>query len=497
MGGHAFKGEVIAGITGDIPTPPIKKQFIYPTMDSYFEMLGKIFPGAKSIFNIKHFSPVGSVGNKPYSGDIDLAIDTKDSILFGAYTPANLAKWGIGTEEATPEDVIGWEELLVAGTKEPTMKAAIIKTEAEGKVNFKDIERWAYIYMYSKSGMKKRFVAGDVTQEEKQAILTETRVRSLLTYIAYQIKKYGDDHQDESPRIIVKAGKVSAGNVFTGFTIIGGELDEEGEIQKDSELGPIKVGVKTGKPAEEAAEGEELDYVYAQVDWMLGKADLLKFSYFSDKYDVDDPSDPSKKRRGEVKGLHRTQLMLAMFSAVGYTFSHVKGVTRKPDGKPGTDIPIATKVDVPVGAYIDDKEQIIQILKDYYGGRITEKALQNYYTLSDIVMDSKFKKNVVETYLNILQSTRADVPADLEGEWLSRSEYLKDKKSVKWKGEVIKFDESYEGKLFTGKFLDNPAWALSVFRTEDTKKNKIEPTYVEEKLVRGAYYAEAGKLLGL
>ena len=51
-----------------------------------------------------------------------------------------------------------------------------------------------------------------------------------------------------------------------------------------------------------------------QIDQMFGDVDWLKFAYYSDAY------------VGNVKGLHRTQLMLHLFSYKNHTFAHGKGI---------------------------------------------------------------------------------------------------------------------------------------------------------------------------
>jgi hypothetical protein len=55
---------------------------------------------------------------------------------------------------------------------------------------------------------------------------------------------------------------------------------------------------------------------YVQIDWMIGNLPWLKFSYHSGE-------------SGDLKGLHRTQLMVAMLSNKGYTFSHLHGIKNK------------------------------------------------------------------------------------------------------------------------------------------------------------------------
>ena len=54
-----------------------------------------------------------------------------------------------------------------------------------------------------------------------------------------------------------------------------------------------------------------------QIDINIGDVDWLEFSHYSAVY------------KGNVKGLHRTQLLVAMFSHGGYTFSHAVGVKTK------------------------------------------------------------------------------------------------------------------------------------------------------------------------
>lgn len=68
--------------------------------------------------------------------------------------------------------------------------------------------------------------------------------------------------------------------------------------------------------------GEKLD-INAQLDIDTGDMDWLKFRYNSELPE-DNP---------EIKGLHRGQLMLAMFAATGYTFKNGKGFIRKETGE--------------------------------------------------------------------------------------------------------------------------------------------------------------------
>ena len=57
--------------------------------------------------------------------------------------------------------------------------------------------------------------------------------------------------------------------------------------------------------------------INVQIDINFGDLDWLEFAYYSDVYE------------GNVKGLHRTQLMLSLFNYKGYIFSHNYGVKNK------------------------------------------------------------------------------------------------------------------------------------------------------------------------
>ena len=66
-GGNVFKGERV----GAIPL-----EFIEPTLERYYEELGRLFPKQTGFFQT--IEPLGSVGKKAKSGDIDLAIDVSE-----------------------------------------------------------------------------------------------------------------------------------------------------------------------------------------------------------------------------------------------------------------------------------------------------------------------------------------------------------------------------------------------------------------------------------
>jgi hypothetical protein len=142
---------------------------------------------------------------------------------------------------------------------------------------------------------------------------------------------------------------------------------------------------------------EKLDYG-VQMDWMIGKLDLLQFSYYSARY------------KGNVKGLHRTQLMLSMFQCVDISFSHASGIKDK-----------NTKEFI-----TDDPKEMMKILSDRLNVTLTRSVMNDYFKLIAVV--KSLPKNtydcIIDTYLRILDKTRADIPEDLHNEYRARKQRL-------------------------------------------------------------------------
>jgi hypothetical protein len=136
-----------------------------------------------------------------------------------------------------------------------------------------------------------------------------------------------------------------------------------------------------------------------QIDTNFGNIDWLKFAYYSDSY------------AGNVKGLHRTQLMLHMFAAKGFMFKHNKGVQNKE-----TLEWVAT----------NPKEAIAK-LNELYHFNIDEKTLQNYHKLQEYLRDHVDKttlNHIYDIYLKTLDSTRCDIPEDLQPYWVENKDRL-------------------------------------------------------------------------
>jgi hypothetical protein len=109
--------------------------------------------------------------------------------------------------------------------------------------------------------------------------------------------------------------------------------------------------------------GEKLD-TRAQLDLDIGDMDWLKFRFNSD-LPKEDP---------QIKGLHRGQLMLAMFASTGYTFKSGKGFVRKSTGE-----------------IIADKPQsAMEVFNDEYKPKqpLTLEIINNYNQLMDYVKNN-------------------------------------------------------------------------------------------------------------
>jgi hypothetical protein len=315
-------GNVFAGRTG-----PIKLENIKPTMDAYFEELKKIFPKKKAIFNDKTFNPLGSVGKKAVSGDIDLGVDSKD-ILDKEMSDKSVAEWNID-----PVD------------------------------------------------LKKEF--DELSKRARTSTPAQLRLKAFLKLLAVYINK-------KSTRLNCDEKKVTDGNIFFVFP----QIDEK---------------------------GKELD-IGVQMDWMVGNIEWLKFSYYSAAYPKD----------SNVKGLHRTQLMLAAFQVANMSFNHVTGVKDKETGK----------------IIAQDAESALGVLGKKLGFTISRTDAEDYFKLHKLLKD-KLKpadyQSLLKIYLKILDSTRADIPSDMQADWIKLQKEMG----------------------FKGKFLPDDS-ALKKYATEET-----------------------------
>lgn len=144
--------------------------------------------------------------------------------------------------------------------------------------------------------------------------------------------------------------------------------------------------------------GEQLDR-NVQIDINVGDVDWLKFAYYSSVYS------------GNVKGLHRTQLLVALFANKGYIFSHNYGVKNRDTQEVEAKTP----------------SEAIELLNKLYKADFTPEILENYFSVMEALKSNLSEQDlnrVYDIYLKILDSTRADIPEDLQDYWIANQERL-------------------------------------------------------------------------
>lgn len=295
-GGNVFKGK----------TASIKLEHIAPTLEAYFTELKHLFPKKAMIFNLNHFKPLGSVGKKPMSGDIDLGIDSKD-LLDHTMSDKSMEAWGVDSKAV--------------------------------HIEFAKLEKRA-----------------------KTASPEMLLMKAFLKELTLHINR-------NAPSLYCDPVKVTNGNIFGLYP----QINEKGQ--------DVGIGV--------------------QIDWMVGDLEWLTFSYHSAAYPAE----------SNVKGLHRTQLMLAAFQAANLSFNHVSGVKDKDTG-----VVIA-----------HNPEDALDVLSKKLGVKISRADAEDYYKLHGLLKSKMKPKDynfMIDTYLKILDSTRADIPDDLQADWKKRQSKL-------------------------------------------------------------------------
>lgn len=183
--------------------------------------------------------------------------------------------------------------------------------------------------------------------------------------------------------------------VLTG---IADKIEEESEILKVDKKQTGSGALFCQFPQYDDS-GKQVEDKEVQIDVNVGNLDWLSFAYYSDKYE------------GNVKGLHRTQLMLSLFSHKGYTFSHNYGVKSKESGD------IVAK----------NPKEALKLLSNLYRVEFTEDVLNNYFKLQEFLQKHLHQDELHQIYdrfLRILDDTRCDIPEDLQNYWLDSQERL-------------------------------------------------------------------------
>lgn len=136
-----------------------------------------------------------------------------------------------------------------------------------------------------------------------------------------------------------------------------------------------------------------------QIDINVGDVDWLEFAYYSNTYS------------GNVKGLHRTQLLVSLFSNKGYTFSHNYGVKSRESQE----------------IVASNPAQAIEVLNKEYGLNLDKETVGDYFKLIEALeggLSPEDLNKVYDIYLKILDSTRADIPEDLQSYWIENQDRL-------------------------------------------------------------------------
>ena len=279
MGGNIFKDYV----------SPISRQNIRPTLKKYIEHLGYVFPKKAHVF--ENFHPVGSVGKKPVSGDMDLAIDFKHFFDGVPYNVEELKQFRIPPDE------------------------------------------WTALYKKIKSRAR--------TSTDEMC-----KLKAFLKLLSYPVSSEGMIH--------VANKKTTHGNIFTMFP----QYDHYGVTK-----------------------------YYVQIDWMIGNLPWLKFAYHSGE-------------SGQLKGIHRTQLLVAMLSNKGYTFLHLKGIKDKQ-----TQEFVATTP--------EDAVELFNVLFGKFARDDLHNFLSIHYYLKQYSSKEEYK-SIIKSYLQILKTSRAKMPMILQ-----------------------------------------------------------------------------------
>jgi hypothetical protein len=179
--------------------------------------------------------------------------------------------------------------------------------------------------------------------------------------------------------------------------LIGNKINDSSDIIRVDlkQSGAGSIFCETGQYS---SDGEELGKT-VQTDINIGNPDWLKFSYYSATYE------------GNVKGLHRTQLLVALFGNKGYTFRHGQGVINKDTREVEAKTP----------------KEALTLLNKLYGTSITQDTLEDYHKVMEYMKTNLSKQDynsVADIYLKILDSTRADIPTDLQDYWIENQDRL-------------------------------------------------------------------------
>jgi hypothetical protein len=179
--------------------------------------------------------------------------------------------------------------------------------------------------------------------------------------------------------------------------LIGERINQESDIVRTDakQSGAGSIFCETGQYDSDGAELEKT----VQTDINIGNPEWLKFSYYSATYE------------GNVKGLHRTQLLVALFGYKGYMFKHGQGVINKETKEVEAKTP----------------KEALALLNSLYGTNMSQDTLEDYHKTIEVIKKSISQEDfngIADIYLKILDSTRADIPTDFQDYWIKNQERL-------------------------------------------------------------------------
>ena len=185
-----------------------------------------------------------------------------------------------------------------------------------------------------------------IHKRARSATYDMCKMRALLIMIAEKLQDSGID---------AEVKKTTAGNIFTCFP----QYNPNGQPTGD----------------------------YIQIDWMVGDIDWLRWAYYS---------------HGEegLKGLHRTQFLVACFSSFGMTFNHFSGIKTKGE----TEWEITSP-----------SEAIDQLSQKF--GELTVEQTKTFRDLHSWLLENASKDDYVDVatrYSKIIKLAKADLPDEIK-----------------------------------------------------------------------------------
>lgn len=232
------------------------------------------------------------------------------------------------------------------------------------------------------------------TNSARSASDEQIQLKSLIELIVKKINesKYDIHASDKA------AGAGSIHFSFPQYTTSGEKID--GRTQLDLDIGDMDwLKFRYNSKLPNIEDLNEKEKVEKAADDYYKKDGIKDLNKLIEKYKIDNIDNLKK---GLIKGLHRGQLMLAMFAATGYTFKSGRGFIRKKTG----DI-LGNK-----------PEDAITIFNDEYKPKqpLTLEINSNYDELMKYIKNNlkpEDKENTLKMFAEALRRVNAYVPDNI------------------------------------------------------------------------------------